>query len=126
MKKIILSLVVLYSVNSNFAYDKCIEQLCIGDEVMDNFGWSGVIANVNIKQQIINVQMPIDGSIHPFPYKDLGKRVECYKGVCEREQVIYRGYEIAEVISIYSNSMARLWSVDDDSTFISKLSELTK
>jgi len=104
----------------------CIENICLGDDVMDNFGWSGFVQDLNVEERIVFVKMPRDGSIHEFPFEDMGKRSECFANYCEEEFAYYRGNEKVEIVSLYTNDMARIWSPSAQLMYITNIKFLTK
>ena len=127
----ILAFFVLFFIskaNSNGAigeaYGDCFGHICVNDEVMDKHGWSGLAHSFDREKGIVFVQMPIDASIHPFFLTSLGKLTRCYQGFCGADLATYRYGQKVRILSLYTNSMARIWFLEDGSTYVAHLDEL--
>lgn len=121
-----LLFLVLLSISTFANTAQCLKRICVGDYVMDQFGWSGAVDSFSSSKDELYVRSPIDGSLHSFPYEGTGKMVHCYQELCEEDIVKWHGQYDVEIYGIYDNGMATIWDIQASIMYVTKIKTLSK
>lgn len=123
MKTIILIILSILSVN--LYASNCYKRLCLNDTVRDQFGWKGTIVSFDEINDEVEVGLSHTPSTYNFPYNDLGKKVVCYKGLCQSQTAKDNRGTIVDIIEVYNHGLVYVFDESIDGNLLYDIKELS-
>lgn len=117
-------LILLFSFNAWTS--QCFKGFCVADEVIHDLGWHGYIHSFDEETETVNVSLSHIPSVFPFPLEEMGKRVTCFKDICQSDLVLDKYGNESSVTHIYSNNVIKVWTFDYDYSYLYSYEELVK